>query len=588
MSFIDELKRRNVFKVGIAYAILAWLLLQVSDTLVPALHLPEWIQSAVALLLILGFPLALFFAWAFELTPEGLKKEKDVDRSRSITPVTGRKLDFAVIGLMAIGLVYFTFDKYTTDAPQSIDDPVAVSTRPSIAVLPFANMSEDPNQQHFADGLTEELLNSLAALSHLRVVSRTSSFSFKGRNLPIAEIAAALQVDHILEGSVRRAGNTIRVTAQLIDTSSDSHLWSENYDRELNLDNILEIQEEIAVKVVGALQLQLFPQVSKILATNGPANLKALDLFHDGMFYLRKIEIGEDDPETTFNSAVEIFEASIAADPEWAPPRAALGRVIHFYKDVGDIAENLRISKGHIMDAIRLDDGYGPAYSSLGYILSIQGDFDGSMRAYERTRSLGTDSSWGMAILLTFLGRYDESIDAYRQAVTHDPLSTHVRYQLMDVYACAGRYAEAIDAANALLRAEPDEENLRIFLANTYLRSGNMVIGLQMADDVIEDIGTDLPFAAAFALVGREERARAALNTPEMSEPGASLNAAIIAAALGQDDRALTRLEQAVDFESARNKAYQLLVRIQCSPEFRSFAGNTRYEALLNRLGLPD
>ena len=588
MSFIDELKRRNVFKVGIAYAILAWLLLQVSDTLVPALHLPEWIQSAVALLLILGFPLALFFAWAFELTPEGLKKEKDVDRSRSITPVTGRKLDFAVIGLMAIGLVYFTFDKYTTDAPQSIDDPVAVSTRPSIAVLPFANMSEDPNQQHFADGLTEELLNSLAALSHLRVVSRTSSFSFKGRNLPIAEIAAALQVDHILEGSVRRAGNTIRVTAQLIDTSSDSHLWSENYDRELNLDNILEIQEEIAVKVVGALQLQLFPQVSKILATNGPANLKALDLFHDGMFYLRKIEIGEDDPETTFNSAVEIFEASIAADPEWAPPRAALGRVIHFYKDVGDIAENLRISKGHIMDAIRLDDGYGPAYSSLGYILSIQGDFDGSMRAYERTRSLGTDSSWGMAILLTFLGRYDESIDAYRQAVTHDPLSTHVRYQLMDVYACAGRYAEAIDAANALLRAEPDEENLRIFLANTYLRSGNMVIGLQMADDVIEDIGTDLPFAAAFALVGREERARAALNTPEMSEPGASLNAAIIAAALGQDDRALTRLEQAVDFESARNKAYQLLDQIQCSPEFRSFAGNTRYEALLNRLGLPD
>ncbi len=588
MFFIDELKRRNVFRVAIAYVILAWLLLQVSATLVPALHLPEWFQSAVALLLILGFPLALFFAWAFELTPEGLKKEKDVDRSRSITPVTGRKLDFAVIGLMAIALAYFTFDKYTTDAPQSIDDPVAVSTRPSIAVLPFANMSEDPNQEHFADGLTEELLNSLAALSDLRVISRTSSFSFKGRNAPIAEIAAALQVDHILEGSVRRAGNTIRVTAQLIETSSDSHLWSENYDRELNLDNILEIQEEIAVKVVGALHLQLFPQVSKILATNGPANLKALDLFHDGMFYLRKIEIGEDDPETTFNSAVQIFEASIGADPEWAPPRAALGRVIHFYKDVGDIAENLRISKGHIMDAIRLDDAYGPAYASLGYILSIEGDFDGSMRAYERARSLGTDSSWGKAILMLFLGRFDVAIDEYLQAVTHDPLSTHVRYQLMEAYACAGRYAEAIDAANALLRAESHEENLRIFLANTYLRSGNMATGLQMADDVIEDIGTDLPFAAAFAMVGREERARAALNAPEMSEPGASLNAAIIAAALGQDDRALTRLEQAVDFESARNNASELLFRIQCSPEFRSLVGNARYEALLNRLGLPD
>ena len=187
-----------------------------------------------------------------------------------------------------------------------------------------------------------------------------------------------------------------------------------------------------------------------------------------------------------------------------------------------------------------------------------------------------------------FLGRYDESIDAFQRAVTHDPLSTLVRYQLMNAYACAGRYAEAINAANALLATEPDEENLRIFLANTYLRSGNMATGFQMADDVIEDIGTDLPFAAAFAMVGREERARAALNAPEMSEPGASLNAAIIAAALGQDDRALTRLEQAVDFGFARNNASRLLSRIQCSPEFRSFAGNAKYKALLNRLGLPD
>ena len=240
------------------------------------------------------------------------------------------------------------------------------------------------------------------------------------------------------------------------------------------------------------------------------------------------------------------------------------------------------------MDAIRLDNAYGPAYGSLGYILSIEGDFDGSMRAYERARSLGTDSSWGKAILLGFVGRFDAAIDEYLQAVTHDPLSTDVRYQLMETYACAGRYAEAIDAANTLLATEPDDENLRIFLANTYLRSGNMATGLQMADDVAKDIGTDLPFAATFAMVGRDERARAALNAPEMSEPGDSFDAAIIAAALGQDDRALTRLEQAVDFGFARNNASRLLSRIQCSPEFRSFAGNAKYKALLNRLGLPD
>ena len=587
-SFWGEMKRRNVVRVAVAYVIVGWLILQFADVLIPLLTLPEWVGRLNFLLLLVGFPLALFFAWAYELTPEGLKKEKDVDRTESIAHLTGRKLDFIIIGVLVVAVGFLLVDKIYLSEGDRAPDEIIATERQSIAVLPFVNMSEDPSQEHFADGLTEELLNTLAKLSDLRVISRTSSFVFKERNVPISEIAAALQVDHILEGSVRRAGNTIRITAQLIATSSDSHLWSNSYDRELNLDNILEIQEEIAVTVVDELNLRLLPQDSRMIVMNGPANLNALDFYHDGMFYLRKAEIGEADTETTFKPAVQSFEASIAADPNWAPPRAALGRVIHFFKEVGDMAENLRISKGHIMDAIRLDNAYGPAYGSLGYILSIQGDFDGSMRAYERARSLGTDSSWGKAILLGFVGRFDAAIDEYLQAVTHDPLSTHVRYQLMGAYACAGRYAEAIDAASTLLATEPDDENLRIILANTYLRSGNMAAGLQMADDVAKDIGTDLPFAATFAMVGRDERARAALNAPEMSEPGASFDAAIIAAALGQDDRALTRLEQAVDFESARYRAVQLLYRIQCSPEFRSLVGNARYEALLNRLGLPD
>jgi TolB-like protein len=255
VSFFAELKRRNVFKVGIAYAIVAWLLLQVSDTLVPALHLPEWFNSGVAFVLIIGFPIAIILAWAFEMTPEGLKKEKDVDRSQSMTNVTGQKLNNAIIGVLVLALVYFVVDKFVLDpgrdaaqiatAVQDSHDQQPEPIEPansdkSIAVLPFVNMSSDQEQEYFSDGLSEELLNLLAKIPELRVAARTSSFSFKGQSIEIPEIASRLNVDHVLEGSVRKSGNQIRITAQLIQADNGYHLWSETYDRQL--DNIFQIQ----------------------------------------------------------------------------------------------------------------------------------------------------------------------------------------------------------------------------------------------------------------------------------------------------------------------------------------------------------
>ncbi|MEJ2256586.1 MAG: hypothetical protein P8X98_06200 [Woeseiaceae bacterium] len=220
MSLFAELKRRNVFRVGVAYIVLAWLLLQVGDTLAPALHLPEWINSALAFFLILGFPLAIFFAWAFELTPDGLKLEKDVDRDTSITPQTGRKLDRTIIALLVVGLGYFVWHSQTVH-----DDDEVVATvagQPSIAVLPFENMSSDEEQEYFSDGLTEELLNLLAKIPELKVTSRTSAFFYKDKDIKLADVGKQLDVDHILEGSVRKSGNTIRITAQLIEVATDA------------------------------------------------------------------------------------------------------------------------------------------------------------------------------------------------------------------------------------------------------------------------------------------------------------------------------------------------------------------------------
>ena len=284
MLLYKELKRRNVFRVTIAYVIIAWLILQVGDTLAPALHLPESINTALAFFLILGFPLAIFLAWAYELTPEGLKRERDVDRTKSITHVTGRKLDSFIIAVLVLALGYFVFDKFVLDpsrdaelvqattetvAKQATESREAETADKSIAVLPFLNMSDDAANEYFSDGISEEMLNLLTKIPELRVTSRTSAFSYKGKDFKIADVGRELNVAYVLEGSVRKAGNKVRITVQLIEVDSDTHQWSETYDR--TLEDIFAIQDEIAAAVVAQLKVALLGAVPMVRETNPQA-----------------------------------------------------------------------------------------------------------------------------------------------------------------------------------------------------------------------------------------------------------------------------------------------------------------------------
>ena len=269
MSFFIELKRRNVFKVTIAYAVMAWLVMQIAYVILNNVEAPGWVFHVILLMLGIGLLFAIFFAWAYELTPEGIKKEKDIDRTQSITHVTGRKLDFIIIGIMALALGYFAYDKLVLSAfreaamteaitmavgeQAAAEQEAAFENDKSIAVLPFVNMSDDAANEYFSDGISEELLNLLAQIPELRVIARTSSFAYKGKDVKIADIARELNVGHVLEGSVRKTGNQVRVTAQLIHAADSSHLWSESYDR--TLDNIFTIQDEIAVAVVEKLKV---------------------------------------------------------------------------------------------------------------------------------------------------------------------------------------------------------------------------------------------------------------------------------------------------------------------------------------------
>jgi TolB-like protein len=297
MSLFAELKRRNVIRVAIAYLVLGWLLLQVTDVVVPILELPDWVAKFVLFLLLLGLPLVLFFAWAYELTPEGVKREKDVDRGRSIATQTGKKLDRAIIGILVITVALLLFDRFSgtgtrnpvlsspqvqsTDAPDTESEPAARSMAKSIAVLPFNAMSSGPDDEYFADGLTEEILNSLAQLPELLVTARTSAFSFKGQDLPVQEIAQVLGVAHIVEGSVRKSGDRLRVTAQLIRAEDGFHLWSENYDS--SEADTIAVQEDIAEKIAQALDVVLDDSKRDAMRRAGLRDVEAFVAYQKAM-----------------------------------------------------------------------------------------------------------------------------------------------------------------------------------------------------------------------------------------------------------------------------------------------------------------
>jgi TolB-like protein len=294
MSFIEELKRRNVFRVGIAYVLLGWVVMQAADFALDLIDAPNWIIQVFFIAGLIGLPFALFFAWAFEVTPEGIKREQDVDRSSSITPQTGRKLDRAIIVFLAAAVIFLllkpmwqerqTGSADVTATPTSTDDTAAEAPRPadkSVAVLPFVPLSSGEDDEFFADGLTEEILNALAQLPELQVTARTSSFSFKGQETPINEIAEELGVQHVVEGSVRRAGDRIRVTAQLIRAADGINLWSETYDS--TSEDTISVQENIAEAIAVAMDVVLDADRREAMRSAGLRDPAAFIAFQRGL-----------------------------------------------------------------------------------------------------------------------------------------------------------------------------------------------------------------------------------------------------------------------------------------------------------------
>ena len=465
MRLVSELKRRNVLRVGAAYIVAAWLVIQVAETIFPLFGYGDTPTRLVVIVLSIGFIPSLVFSWVFEITPEGLRRDADVDRDHSITQVTGKKLDRIILVVLALALAYFAFDKFVLEptrvaeivaetAQQARSDALVESYgEKSIAVLPFVNMSADPEQEYFSDGISEELLNLLAQIPELMVISRSSAFSFKNKDIAIPEVAKQLNVAHVLEGSVRKAGNRIRITAQLIEARSDTHLWSQVYDREL--DDIFAIQDEVATAISQALKLEL-AFVEGPAVRSGVIETAAYDAYLQGRFLAQGSTADEIDVGLT-----HLREATRLA-PSFALAYAGIAdaMIVKAFFSTSPSAEIVGEARTAAQSAIALNPNLAEAYAALASIrMFFDFDWSGSEDAFIKATSLGATSStayYRYANLLTGLARFDEAVRMAERAVEIDPIGIGALHALGLAKLFGGDFEGAAAAFGNAIEVRPD------------------------------------------------------------------------------------------------------------------------------------
>ena len=464
MSIFEELKRRNVFRVGAAYAVAAWVLLQVLDVVGEILELPQWGGKLILAVLAIGFVPALIFAWAYEITPEGVKRESEVDRSRSLSTQTGQRLNRAILVTLVLAVALFAIDKFLWDpardralaeraaeqarseaqaeAAAAAEATAQAAAGNSIAVLPFADMSEEGDQQYFSDGIAEELLNALVRVDGLKVASRTSSFAFRGDGLGLQQIAEALNVSHILEGSVRRSGDRVRITAQLIDARSDRHLWSETYDRDL--DDVLTVQDEIASAIVGAMKqaLGLDLRTEQVAIAAATRSSDAYDLYLRG----RALILARSD----VLQAIGYLEQAVAIDPSFAKAWEVLGAAYFVAPSWNYEVDNPHERATTASErALELDPGLALPWSVLGQVGQYNGEFGYETSLEYQQRALDADPNgatvhlWA-ALSYAELGFLDRALPLVRRCLEIDPAYGNCRSHLAFMEYTTGREEEAL------------------------------------------------------------------------------------------------------------------------------------------------
>lgn len=603
MSIVQELKRRNVFRVGVAYLTGAWLLVEVVETLFPIYGLPSASVRLVVTLLAIGFPLALVFSWLYELTPEGLRLESEIEHSASAPSRSTKGLDRLIILLLSLALGYFAFDKFIlepnrveeiaqsaarTAAEQALEQQRAEALPDkSIAVLPFTSMSPDAEDEYFSDGLTEELIGALAKVSGLHVTARTSAFAFKGENRDIRDIGRQLNVRTVLEGSVRREQNRVRVSAQLIGVEDGFHLWSESYDYEL--ESVLALQESISRAIVGALQIQLSPDVDQLLGSPMGINPEAYDLYLKGRYYWARLSTGG------FQRSIEAFQKAIAIEPGYAPLHAGLATAYSLAAFFGIMPprEAFPLSIREAEAALALDPGSSEALVARGMAwLTYEWNWDRARDSLDRALELSPNASlahWAQAEYRIAAG-HPAALESALRALALDPLSLPIMNLVAYTYLDRGMFDEAQRLDEQMLAMDPGFAAAHWNLGIIHILNGRFEKAIEHLAHAVDGSGgiasAVAALAHAYARSGDTESALPLLQQLEnRREPAGNGYASPVLIAyvyegLGQPEAALDWLEQGLVERDA------WLVFLNSFPRFDSLRDEPRFAEIVHRLGL--
>jgi TolB-like protein/Tfp pilus assembly protein PilF len=594
-SLFAELRRRNVLRMAGLYLVGSWLITQVTGTVLPMFEAPSWLPRSIVMLLAIGFVPTMMFSWIYELTPEGLKRDAEVPLEQSIAHETGRRINRMIVATLALALVYFAVDKFLL-APrreaaqlqqqaellrqgQKTAGDAAAATAPavsehSIAVLPFVNMSDEKSNEFFSDGISEELLNLLAKIPQLQVTARTSSFAFKGKEIGIAEVARQLHVAHVLEGSVRKAGSTVRITAQLINAATDTHLWSQTYDRKL--DDVFAIQDEIAADVVKQLKVTLLGAVPKARTTDPEGYA----------LYLQAVQLGRQATAEAYKQSDALYRKVLAVDPRYAPAWAGLSS--NFANETSQAL--LSNKEGHAQareaatKALAIDPGYGPAYARLGWIaMTADNDLAGAAQHFNRALALDPsdlDVLRNSATLLQSLGRLDEALALSEAVVRRDPVNVSALYNLGISQRDAGRLDASIGSFRTVLSLAPSRGNAHANLGIVLLLKGDAPGALVEIERETSEVWKMINLPLAYHALGRKadsDAALAALMAKE--EKDSPYNIAYVYAYRGEADKAFEWLDKAVEYGDPG------IGEIVTESLFDKIHADPRWQAFLRKIG---
>jgi adenylate cyclase len=598
VPFLEGIKRRNVGRVAILYIVASYIVLEGFELFYHLLELPAWTGRLAVGLAVLGLPIVMVMAWAYEVTPEGLRPSDEVDPKRSIARQTGRRLDRAIIVVLFVALAYFAGDKFwlskrmaTTAAKTTAEEKTPAASAAttviqtldkSIAVLPFVDMSEKHDQEYFSDGLSEELIDHLAQSPTLHVISRTSCFYFKGKQATIGEIAKMLGVTHVLEGSVRKAGNELRITAQLIRASDGIHLWSQTYDRPLR--DIFKLQDEIAGTVEKELEIAISkrPQAPG----QGTPNPAAYDLVLKAQSDLHFTVEG-------FDKRIQYYRQAIALAPDYAAAWAGLANVLFAKEQLTGIEETKLLDKQAseaVARALTLDPNLPHAHVVLGLIREEAGDWDGAESEYDQANRLRPGSGDNRLVELRArkYGTLQESIDYYQKALLRDPLDTDYLTFLGQTLRDVGRFEDSAKAVRRVIELESDFGAVHYELARTLLHMGNAQEALAEAGRDPDELDTEMLQAMIYWTMGQRAEADAALKKFQSAVESNSswanpVDVALIFSYRGDVNSAFTWLDRA--FPDHKRDVYSM---IKTDLDFAPLRSDGRYKAMLRKMNLPD